>query len=100
MEATPYIPEREFTAYFEQVRLELARKIAHSGLSLSEIARATRMKWDTSTPPARAGRSGWRMRQGFSSLWKRDPGKRSSVVKLNNIDQIASGSNQSGAGIY
>ena len=47
MEATPYIPEREFTAYFEQVRLELARKIAHSGLSLSEIARATRMKWDT-----------------------------------------------------
>lgn len=47
MEATPYIPECEFTAYFEQVRLELARKIAHSGLSLSEIARATRMKWDT-----------------------------------------------------
>ena len=47
MEATPYIPECEFTAYFEQVRLELARKIAHAGLSLSEIARATRMKWDT-----------------------------------------------------
>ncbi len=42
-----YIPESEFTANLDQCLLELARAIAFSGLSLSEIARGTRLKWDT-----------------------------------------------------
>lgn len=42
-----YIPESEFTAHFDQCLLELARAIAFSGLSLSEIAKGTRLKWDT-----------------------------------------------------
>ena len=42
-----YIPESEFTANLDQCLLELARTIAFSGLSLSEIARGTRLKWDT-----------------------------------------------------
>lgn len=46
-EQTPYIPEGEYIAHFERLRQELAREIAFSGLSLAEIAKATRMKWDT-----------------------------------------------------
>lgn len=41
------ISESEYRAYFERVKLDLARKIAFSGLTLAEIAKATRMKWDT-----------------------------------------------------
>ena len=42
-----HIPEGDYVAHFERVRQELARRIAYSGLSLAEIARGTRMKWDT-----------------------------------------------------
>lgn len=42
-----YISEAEFRECFERERHELARMIAHSGLTLSEIAKGTRMKWDT-----------------------------------------------------
>ena len=42
-----YIPESEFTAHFDQCLLELARAIAFSGLSISEIAKGGRLKWDT-----------------------------------------------------
>ena len=41
------IPEAEFLADYERVKQDLARMIAYSGLTLSQIARATRMKWDT-----------------------------------------------------
>ena len=41
------ISEAEFAANYEKVRRDLARLIAYSGLTLSQIARATRMKWDT-----------------------------------------------------
>lgn len=41
------IPESEYRADFERVRHELARLIAHSGLTLAEIAKGTRLKWDT-----------------------------------------------------
>ena len=41
------ISESEYMAHFERVKLDLARKIAFSGLTLAEIAKATRMKWDT-----------------------------------------------------
>ena len=46
-EQTPYIAESEYNAHFARIRQELARQIAFSGLSLAEIAKATRMKWDT-----------------------------------------------------
>ena len=42
-----HIPEAEYTAYHQQCLLDLAREIARSGFSLSEIARGCRMKWDT-----------------------------------------------------
>lgn len=45
--AVRYIPESEFTAHFDQCLLELARAIAFSGLSISEIAKGARLKWDT-----------------------------------------------------
>ena len=45
--AVRYIPESEFTANLDQCLLGLARAIAFSGLSLSEIAKGTRLKWDT-----------------------------------------------------
>ena len=41
------IPEREYSANFDQCLLTLARMIATSGLTLVEIAKATRLKWDT-----------------------------------------------------
>ena len=44
---TPFIPETDYIAHFARIRLELARRIAFSGLTLAEIAKATRMKWDT-----------------------------------------------------
>ena len=44
---TRSIPEAEFAANYERVRQDLARMIAYSGLTLSQIARGTRMKWDT-----------------------------------------------------
>jgi len=46
-EQTPYIPETDYIAHFARIRQELARRIAFSGLTLAEIAKATRMKWDT-----------------------------------------------------
>lgn len=46
-EQTPYIAESEYNAHFARIRQELARQIAFSGLTLAEIAKATRMKWDT-----------------------------------------------------
>lgn len=45
--AVRYIPESEFTAHFDQCLLALARAIAFSGLSISEIAKGARLKWDT-----------------------------------------------------
>ena len=42
-----HISETEFAENFERCLLGLAREIAASGLSLSEIAKGTRMKWDT-----------------------------------------------------
>lgn len=42
-----HIPESEFAMNLERHLQELARLIAFSGLSLSEIAKGTRMKWDT-----------------------------------------------------
>lgn len=42
-----HISEAEFAENFERCLLALAREIAASGLSLSEIAKGTRMKWDT-----------------------------------------------------
>ena len=45
--AVRHISEAEFAENFDRCLLELARAIAASGLSLSEIAKGTRMKWDT-----------------------------------------------------
>lgn len=42
-----YIPESEYREHFDQCLLELARAIAFSGLSISEIAKGARLKWDT-----------------------------------------------------
>lgn len=42
-----HIPEIEFNDYVGDVLLNLQRKIARSGLSISEIAKGTRMKWGT-----------------------------------------------------
>ena len=41
------IPEREYSEHFDRCLLDMARLIASSGLSLVEIAKATRLKWDT-----------------------------------------------------
>lgn len=46
-QGTRFISEAEYVAHFERVRHHLARMIAFSGLTLSEIARGTRLKWDT-----------------------------------------------------
>lgn len=43
----PYIPEEAFADYEGRLLLELARAIAFSGYTLSELARAARIKWDT-----------------------------------------------------
>lgn len=45
--APRYIPESEFIAYTEGVLHEVQRAIARSGLTISEIAKGTRMKWST-----------------------------------------------------
>ena len=50
-----HISEREYTDDLQRQLKRLARSIAASGLSLSEIAKATRMKWDT-VYAARKGR--------------------------------------------
>lgn len=41
------IPEGEFRAEYERIRHELANLIARSGIPLAEIAKGTRLKWDT-----------------------------------------------------
>lgn len=41
------IPEQEYTDYTENILHEIQRMIARSGLTISEIARGTRMKWTT-----------------------------------------------------
>ena len=41
------IPEQEYTDYTENILHEIQRRIAWSGLTISEIARGTRMKWTT-----------------------------------------------------
>ena len=41
------IPEGEFRAEYERTRHELANLIARSGIPLAEIAKGTRLKWDT-----------------------------------------------------
>ena len=41
------IPESEYTAHLDGVLLDLAKRIARSGLSLSQIARGTRMSRNT-----------------------------------------------------
>jgi hypothetical protein len=42
-----HISEREFAENLDRHLRKLAQAIAFSGLSLSEIAKGTRMKWDT-----------------------------------------------------
>lgn len=42
-----HILESDYAKHFETCLHELAREIAFSGLSLSEIAKGTRLKWDT-----------------------------------------------------
>lgn len=41
------VPETEYMAFKEARLLDLQRKIARSGLSISQIAKGTRMKWST-----------------------------------------------------
>lgn len=47
MQEMRYIREAEFSACVADVLLDLQRAIARSGLTISEIARGTRMKWST-----------------------------------------------------
>lgn len=47
MATIPRISEEDFSRHTEQLLLDLARRIAFSGLTLAEIARATRMNWKT-----------------------------------------------------
>ena len=47
MEQPRYIPEHEFAEDFARRLQEMARAVAFSGLTLSEIASAARVKWDT-----------------------------------------------------
>lgn len=42
-----HIPESEYRRYTERRRKELAEAIAASGLRILDIARGTRMKWQT-----------------------------------------------------
>lgn len=42
-----YISEGEFRRYASARRKELAQAVAESGLTIYEIAKGTRMKWDT-----------------------------------------------------
>lgn len=42
-----YIPESEFLADFSCRLQEMARAVAFSGLTISELAAAARVKWDT-----------------------------------------------------
>ena len=41
------VPESEFLEYFEREKHKLANLIARSGIPLAEIAKGTRLKWDT-----------------------------------------------------
>lgn len=50
-----HISEREYMEDLQRQLKKLARSIASSGLSLSEIAKGTRLKWDT-VYAARKGR--------------------------------------------
>lgn len=47
MEQTLYITEQEFADDLDRRLQEMARAVAFSGLTLSEIATAARVKWDT-----------------------------------------------------
>lgn len=47
MPAVPRISEEEYSTYESELLHDLARQIAFSGMTISEIARATRLKWDT-----------------------------------------------------
>lgn len=42
-----HIPESEFRAFTRRRRQQLALDVARSGLTISEIAAGTRLKWDT-----------------------------------------------------
>lgn len=84
MEPMPYIPECEFIAYFDRVRQALARQIAYSGLSLSEIARATRMKWDTVYAASQGRPIRMENAARIQYLMKTRSRQTDSVVKLNN----------------
>ena len=41
------VSESEFLEYFEREKHKLANLIARSGIPLAEIAKGTRLKWDT-----------------------------------------------------
>lgn len=47
MATTSRISEEDFSSHTEQLLQDLARRIAFSGFTISEIARATRMNWKT-----------------------------------------------------
>ena len=47
MEQQLYISEQEFAEDLDRRLQEMARAVAFSGLTLSEIATAARVKWDT-----------------------------------------------------
>lgn len=47
MEQPLYISEQEFAEDLNRRLQEMARAVAFSGLTLSEIAAAARVKWDT-----------------------------------------------------
>lgn len=55
MPAVPRISEEEYSAYESELLHDLARQIAFSGLTISEIARATRLKWDTVCKASQGG---------------------------------------------
>lgn len=42
-----YIPEAEFAENFTRILTSMARAVAFSGLTISEIAAATRVNWKT-----------------------------------------------------
>ena len=47
MAAVRYIPESEFVADLSRRLQEMARAVAFSGMTISELANAARVKWDT-----------------------------------------------------
>ena len=44
---TRYIPEAEFAENFSRILTSMARAVAFSGLTISEIAAAARVNWKT-----------------------------------------------------